>query len=69
MKFAAKAVTTMNFEHAMEADVNRILSPFGGEIDCTGAVIIAELWTPPASAPMSKVVDLAEWREAQSIPF
>ena len=31
---------------AMEADVNRILSPFGGEIEPFGCVTIAELWTP-----------------------
>ena len=31
---------------AMEADVNRILSPFGGEIDCSGFLTIAEMWTP-----------------------
>jgi hypothetical protein len=31
---------------AMEADVNRILSPFGGEIDCSAFRTIAEMWTP-----------------------
>jgi len=36
---------------AMEADVNRILSPFGGEIDSTGALTIAEMWTPSPSLP------------------
>ena len=31
---------------AMKADVNRILHPFGGEIDPSYCVTIAELWTP-----------------------
>jgi hypothetical protein len=31
---------------AMEADVDRIVSPFGGAIDPTGCVTIAELGTP-----------------------
>jgi hypothetical protein len=35
-----------NSRDAMEAEVNRILSPFGGEIDPSDCVTIAELWTP-----------------------
>ena len=31
---------------AMEADVNRIVEPFGGEIDCSAFRTIAEMWTP-----------------------
>jgi hypothetical protein len=31
---------------AMEADAERIVSPFGGAIDPSGCVTIAELWTP-----------------------
>ena len=35
-----------DLRHAMEADVNRIVDPFGGEIDCSGFLTIAEMWTP-----------------------
>jgi hypothetical protein len=37
---------------AMEADVNRILSPFGGEIDCSAFRTIAEMWTPSPALPL-----------------
>ena len=32
--------------NAMEADVNRIVDPFGGEIDCSAFLTIAEMWAP-----------------------
>jgi hypothetical protein len=37
--------------NAMEADVNRILSPFGGEIDCSAFRTIAEMWAPSMRLP------------------
>jgi hypothetical protein len=54
---------------AMEADVNRILSPFGGEIDCTGALTMAELWEPKSGKePKSgNVIWLNEERD--EVPF
>jgi hypothetical protein len=64
---------------AMEAEVNRIIKPFGGEIDPTGALTMAELWEPKSGKkPKSgnvislaekrgKVVSLAE--ESDDIPF
>jgi hypothetical protein len=53
----------------MEADVNRILSPFGGEIDCTGALTMAELWEPKSGKePKSgNVIWLNEERD--EVPF
>jgi hypothetical protein len=36
---------------AMEVDVNRILSPFGGEIDCSAFMTIAEMWAPSMRLP------------------
>jgi hypothetical protein len=35
---------------AMEADAERIVEPFGGAIDPTGALTIAELWESPGSS-------------------
>ena len=35
---------------AMEADAERIVKPFGGAIDPTGALTIAELWESPGSS-------------------
>jgi hypothetical protein len=31
---------------AMDADIDRILQPFGGERCCSGFMTIAEMWTP-----------------------
>jgi hypothetical protein len=50
---------------AMRADAERIVEPFGGGIDCSGAKTIAELWgyglpTPPTSV---------ESDDAEPIPF
>jgi hypothetical protein len=54
---------------AMEADVNRILSPFGGEIDSSAFMTIAEMWAPsPARAP-NPIIDLAEVRANRLTPF
>jgi hypothetical protein len=40
---------------AMEAEVNRIIDPFGGEIE-PGFLTIAELWTPPERQDPSNVI-------------
>jgi hypothetical protein len=45
---------------AMEADVDRIVSPFGGAIDPSDCVTIAELWTPLEREEPSNVVPFEE---------
>jgi hypothetical protein len=50
---------------AMEADAERIVSLFGGEIDCSGAQTIAELWGYSLQTPPTSV----ESDDAEPIPF
>jgi hypothetical protein len=54
---------------AMEAGARRIVSPFGGDIDCTGALSIAELWTPSPARAANLIIDLAEVRANRSRRF
>jgi hypothetical protein len=55
---------------AMEAEVNRILEPFGGAIDPSGALTMAELWEPKIGNEKPKsgnVIWLADERDG--VPF
>jgi hypothetical protein len=52
---------------AMEAEVERIVAPFGGAIDPSGCLTIAELWEPK-TGKNGKIIWLPN-KESEEMPF